>query len=122
MTVTVESPTGVNRWVWPLALTQLLVLAAYAYGAVAYLLTDAEYFPEQSPPTWAWPAVAAVALGIFPTVVFLALAVPTLRSASFRSAGPRWRASAAALVAASVVLLLVMATPPGWELFDWYVD
>ncbi|WP_281260817.1 hypothetical protein [Paractinoplanes atraurantiacus] len=26
------------------------------------------------------------------------------------------------VTAASVVMLLVMATPPGWEIFDWYVS
>ncbi|MEV4138404.1 hypothetical protein AB0J72_40320 [Dactylosporangium sp. NPDC049742] len=32
---------------------QWLLVVAYLYAAVAYLTTDAPYFPEQSPPGWA---------------------------------------------------------------------
>ncbi|MFF5225913.1 hypothetical protein [Dactylosporangium sp. NPDC000521] len=31
---------------------QWLLLIAYLYAGVAYLATDARYFPEQSPPGW----------------------------------------------------------------------
>ncbi|MEV0153039.1 hypothetical protein AB0H57_04765 [Micromonospora sp. NPDC050686] len=37
-----------------------------------------------------------------------------------RATRRQWR-PLAAVSAASVLMLLVMATPPGWELFDWYV-
>jgi hypothetical protein len=35
--------------VWVLAVTQPVLVAAYAYGAVAYLATDRAFFSEQSP-------------------------------------------------------------------------
>lgn len=100
---------------------QLLIVAAYGYAAVAYLTTDAEFFPEQSPPGWSWPAVIAVGIGFVPALLCVAVALPRLTSPGLRSARHRW---VGLVVATSLTgfMLLVMATPPGWELFDWYVD
>ncbi|MER7455730.1 hypothetical protein [Micromonospora sp. NPDC126480] len=121
MQATVDSPMLGSRLVSALVWTQLLVVLAYGYGVVAYLLTDAPYFPEQAPPGWSWPAVVAVGVGFFPALLCLLAAVPALMSAQIRSARRQWRALAA-VSAASVLMLLVMATPPGWALFDWYVS
>ncbi|MEV4462567.1 hypothetical protein AB0J51_02980 [Micromonospora echinofusca] len=112
---------GLTRWTWTLALVQLLIVAMYAYGAIAYLTTEAEYFPEQSPPGWAWPAVIAVGVGFIPALLCLAVALPKLNSSGLRADRRRWVGLA---VASSLtgLMLLVMVTPPGWELFDWYVS
>ncbi|MFC3504148.1 hypothetical protein ACFOOK_24705 [Micromonospora krabiensis] len=120
MEATVQATAGTGRRVWGLARVQLAVLVAYAYAAVAYLLTEADHFPEQAPPAWSWPAVAAVGVGFVPTLLCLLMALPLLASAAARDAQPRWR-TLAAVSGVSVLMLLVMATPPGWELFDWYV-
>ncbi|GAA1389648.1 hypothetical protein GCM10009661_79910 [Catellatospora chokoriensis] len=99
----------------------LVLVLAYLYGAVAYLVSDAAYFPEQSPPGWSWPAVLVTMFGFVPAAVLLLFAWGAWRS-------PRVRADAftrrlvAVAGAAAVLMLLVMATPPGWELFDWYVS
>ncbi|MFI7608665.1 hypothetical protein ACIBTV_26435 [Micromonospora sp. NPDC049366] len=120
MEATVQATAGTGRRVWGLTWVQLTVLAAYAYAAVAYLLAEADHFPEQAPPGWSWPAVAAVGVGYVPALICLLLALPLLASTAARDAQPRWRLLAA-VSGASVLMLLVMATPPGWELFDWYV-
>jgi hypothetical protein len=116
-----ESPGGPSRWTWTLASVQLLVVATYVYAAIAYLTTEAEYFPEQSPPGWAWPAVIAVGVGFVPVLLCLAAALPRLMSPGLRADRRRWTGLA---IASSLggLMLLVMATPPGWELFDWYVS
>ncbi|SCL38872.1 hypothetical protein GA0070624_6368 [Micromonospora rhizosphaerae] len=112
---------GTAHRVRTLVSIQLLIVAMYAYAAVAYLTTDAEYFPEQSPPGWSWPAVMAVGIGFLPAVLCLALALPRLASPRLRADRRRWAGLA---VASSLtgLMLLIMATPPGWELFDWYVS
>lgn len=92
-----DSPAHGSRRVSLLVGTQLVVLLAYGYGVVAYLVTDAPYFPEQAPPGWSWPAVVAVGIGFVPALLCLLVAVPILASADFR-AGHRqrrhWRSSA----------------------------
>ncbi|XVV09769.1 hypothetical protein ACQP2X_33635 [Actinoplanes sp. CA-131856] len=93
---------------------QAVVVAAYLYGVVAYLGTDARFFPEQSPPAWSYPAVLATALGLLIAVPCVFLAVRRLRVAPSRPL--------LAVTVASVVMVLVMVTPPGWEIFDWYVS
>ncbi|MGN9774621.1 hypothetical protein ACTMS0_02380 [Micromonospora sp. H33] len=120
MQTTVDSPVLGSRLVSALVWTQLLVVLAYGYGVVAYLLTDAPYFSEQAPPGWSWPAVVAVGIGFAPALLCLLVAVPALASADFRAERRQWR-PLAVVSAASILMLLVMATPPGWELFDWYV-
>ncbi len=115
-------PTSTSRaFAGALSTVQLVLVLAYAYGAVAYLTTDALYFPEQSPPGWSWPAVLATALGLPLAVLCLALAARAWRSAEVRSA-PQVRTLLAVTSVATALTLLVMATPPGWELFDWYVS
>ena len=52
--VTVSVPA--RRITWVLVTVQVVVAAAYFYGVVAYLTTDAAYIPEQAPPGWAVPA------------------------------------------------------------------
>jgi hypothetical protein len=98
-----------------------VLVAAYAYGAVAYLAGDAAYFPEQAPPGWSWPAVLVVAVGWLPALVCLALAVRWLARADWRADRRRWT-GLAIVTAATAAMLLTMATPPGWVLFDWYVS
>jgi H+/Cl- antiporter ClcA len=120
MQATVERPAGTSRWMWASVWVQVLVVLAYSYAVVAYLVTDAEYFPEQAPPAWSWPAVLAVGVGFIPGLLCLLVALPLLASADFRAEHRQWRLLGM-VSAASVVMLLVMATPPGWELFDWYV-
>ncbi len=100
---------------------QWLLVAAYLYAAVAYLTTDALYFPEQSPPGWSWPAVIVVFFGSVPAAICLAFSVPGLKSPRLRADRAKWTVLAVTC-AATAVMLLVMATPPGWALFDWYVD
>ncbi|OZV76453.1 hypothetical protein CA850_26765 [Micromonospora echinospora] len=116
-----DSRAGDARRVWPLTAIQLLLVAAYAYAAVAYLTTDADFFPEQSPPGWSWPAVVVVGIGFVPALLCLAVALPRLASTRLRAerSSPLGLAVASAL---TVLMLVVMATPPGWELFDWYVS
>ena len=120
MQATAERAAGTSRRVWTLVWIQLLILSAYSYAVVAYLITDAEYFPEQAPPAWSWPAVVAVGVGFIPALLCLLVALPLLTSADFRAEQPRWRLLAM-VSAASIAMLLVMATPPGWDLLDWYV-
>jgi len=108
-------------WVMRVVLwVQALVVLAYIYAVVAYLVTDAGYFPEEAPPAWSWPAVAAVGAGFIPAVLCMLVALPLLTWADFRAEHRGWRLLAT-ISAANVIMLLVMATPPGWELFDWYV-
>ena len=110
------------RWsAWVLTGVELMLVAAYGYGAVAYLTSDAGYFPEQAPPLWSWPAVIVVGIGYVPAVICLLAALPALTSPALRAERRRWWWLGVAS-AATVVMLLVMATPLGWELFDWYVD
>ncbi|WP_326558925.1 hypothetical protein [Micromonospora sp. NBC_01796] len=119
MIASVANPAVKLRWVGPLVSIQLLVIAAYLYAAVAYLVSDAAYFPEQSPPGWSWPAVIAVGVGFVPAIISLAVARPILMSPQSRRGG--WT-PLAVTSAATLLMLLVMATPPGWALFDWYVS
>jgi hypothetical protein len=119
-----DASIGANRAVLPSAYAvttvQLLLVAAYAYGVVAYLTSDAGYFSEQAPPAWSWPAVIVTGLGFVPAVVCLLVALPLLASPTIRQhPGARW--SLILATAAGGAMLLVMATPPGWHLFDWYV-
>lgn len=67
------------------------------------------------------PAVLATALGLPLAVICLAPAARAWRSAEVRSA-PQVRKLLAVTSVATLLALLVMATPPGWELFDWYVS
>jgi hypothetical protein len=107
--------------VWGLVSVQAVLVAAYAYGAVAYLATDAAYFPEQAPPGWSWPAVLVVAVGWLPALVCLGLAARSLARSDRRAEPVRWFALAIATGAAGA-MLVTMATPPGWALFEWYVS
>ncbi|MEG3632929.1 hypothetical protein [Micromonospora palythoicola] len=120
MRAVAERSVGSSRWAWALVSAQVIVVLAYGYAVVAYLVTDADYFPEQAPPAWSWPAVVVVGIGFVPTLLCLLLALPLLASADFRAVHRRWRLLGT-VSAASILMLLVMATPPGWELFDWYV-
>ncbi|HEX5595613.1 MAG TPA: hypothetical protein VFX61_06260 [Micromonosporaceae bacterium] len=99
---------------------QLLIVSGYGYAVAAYLMDDAVSFPEHAPPVWSWPAVIAVGIGYVPAVLCLLLAVPAL-SARSRLYPGQWRRLAAAS-AATGLMLLAMASPFGWELFDWYVS
>ncbi|BCL15293.1 hypothetical protein [Micromonospora sagamiensis] len=121
MRTDVGGRAGVARRGWVLVAGQLLIVGTYAYAAVAYLTTDAEYFPEQSPPAWSWPAVIVVGIGFVPALVCLAMALPRLFSARLRAERAPWFGLAVAS-ALTGLMLVVMATPPGWELFDWYVS
>ena len=120
MQATVDGPARVDRRARVLVWTQVPVLLAYGYAVVAYLVTDAPYFPEQAPPAWSWPAVVAVGIGFVPALLCVLVAIPLLSSAGLQAERRDWRLLAV-VTAASVLMLLVMATPPGWELFDWYV-
>jgi hypothetical protein len=110
-----------RRATWVLIAVQAIVVAAYLHGTVAYLVTDAAFFPEQAPPAWALPAVLATAGGFLVAVPCALLALPLLTWPGYRAGNRRWPLLAAAS-AANLMMLLVMATPPGWELFDWYVS
>ncbi|GAA0486078.1 hypothetical protein Ade02nite_09770 [Paractinoplanes deccanensis] len=110
-----------RRGPWILISLQAIVVTAYLYGVIAYVTTEATFFPEQSPPAWAFPAVVATAAGFLVAVPCVLLALPRLTRPAYRTATPSWRLLAAA-TAASVLMLAVMATPPGWEIFDWYVS
>ena len=107
--------TGLLLWI------QVLFVAAYGYALVAYALTDAEYFPEQAPPAWAWPAVLAVGIGWLPAALCLLLAGVVLFVARRQTGQWRWRWLGVVTVACAVTLL-VMVSPVGWGLFDWYVS
>lgn len=123
MQTTLERSTLAGRSMWVMRVVlwvQALVVLAYIYAVVAYLVTDAGYFPEEAPPAWSWPAVAAVGAGFIPAVLCMLVALPLLTWADFRAEHRGWRLLAT-VSAANVIMLLVMATPPGWELFDWYV-
>jgi hypothetical protein len=110
-----------SRLVWVLVTVQLALVAAYSYGVVAYLASDAQSFPEHAPPGWSWPAVVASGVGYCPAAICLALAVMlAVIWPELRADRALWRWLVGASVAAAV-MLMVMATPPGWELFDWYV-
>lgn len=63
----------------------------------------------------------AVGVGYLPVGLCLLVTGPLLVSADFRRRDNRWRPLALA-GAASVLMLITMVTPPGWALFDWYVD
>jgi hypothetical protein len=106
-------------WLLPMVIQTLLVMA-YTYAAIAFLTTDAGYFSEEAPPTWSWPAVIVVGVGYVPALVCLAVALADLASPDLRADRSQWRLLAVT-TGASVAMLLVMATPPGWHLFDWYV-
>ncbi|WP_238015607.1 hypothetical protein KZZ52_55600 [Dactylosporangium sp. AC04546] len=110
-----------GRLLWTLVVIQGVIVALYGYAAVAYLTSDAGFFPEQAPPVWAWPAVAVVGLGFVPAATALVVAVPGLASPRVREDRRRFTALAVATTASALVLA-VMATPPGWVLFDWYVS
>lgn len=113
--------TGGTRLIWILVATQLLIVLTYGYAAIAYLTTDAKYFSEESPPGWSWPAVIVVGIGFVPAMLCLALALPALAAPRVRSERRRWT-GLAITSAAAVLMLVIMATPPGWALFDWYVS
>ncbi|MEU4692354.1 hypothetical protein [Actinoplanes sp. NPDC023714] len=106
---------------WSLTAVQAVVAAAYFSGVIAYATTDALYFPEQAPPGWAWPAVVATAIGFLLLVPCLLLAVPLLAARDYRIANRFWVLLLAA-TAAGLAALLTMASPAGWEIFDWYVS
>ena len=118
-----DAPTASNRAVLPSAFVvttiQLLLVAAYAYGVAAYLTTDAVYFSEEAPPAWSWPAVLVTGLGFVPATISLLVALPLLASPTIRGhPSARWWLGLATVACGA--MLLVMATPPGWHLFDWY--
>jgi hypothetical protein len=98
---------------------QLLLVAGYAYGVAAYLTTDAAYFTEEAPPAWSWPAVIVTGFGWVLAIVCLLVALPLLAWSTVRAhRSARWWLGLT--TAACGAMLLVMATPPGWFLFDWY--
>ncbi|MDG4833869.1 hypothetical protein O7627_31845 [Solwaraspora sp. WMMD1047] len=120
--MTTMTPMTANRRVLDLlGAIQFLIVAGYAYALIAFLATDAAYFPEQAPPGWSWPAVVVVGLGFIPAAFCLVLAAPPLVSPVVRADRRRWR-WLAGTSAASVLMLLVMVSPLGWEIFDWYVS
>jgi hypothetical protein len=100
---------------------QLVIVAGYAYAVIAFLATDAAYFPEQAPPGWSWPAVVTVGIGFVPAAFCLLLAAPPLASPVVRADRRRWWWLAGTSLA-SVLMLLLMVSPLGWEIFDWYVS
>lgn len=120
MSTDVKGRANVARRGWVLVSAQLLIVAAYAYAVIVYVTSAAGYTPEQSPPDWSWPAAIVVGAGFVPAALSLAVALSRLASA-------RWRAQRSAWIGLAVssaltgLMLVVMATPPGWELFDWYV-
>lgn len=116
----VEGRAIAARRGWVLVSVQLLIVATYAYAAIAYVTTDAASFPEQSPPGWSWPAVVVVGAGFVPAVLSLAVALSRLTSARWRARRSTWIGLAVSSTLTGL-MLVVMATPPGWELFDWYV-
>jgi hypothetical protein len=121
MTATVTSQTRSRRYVWVLVLTQLVLVIAYGYGAVAYVTTDRAFFPEQSTPFWAWPAVVATGIGWLPAFVCVtASLLASAFSPELRADRRQWVWLRAATIAATT-MLAVMVTPAGWVLFNWYV-
>jgi hypothetical protein len=118
-TMTVSVPA--RRTTWVLVTVQVVVAAAYFYGVVAYLTTDAAYFPEQAPPAWAVPAVLATLFGPLVALLCLLAAVPLVLRRGYRAGNPGSRVLVAATVAGTVTLL-TMASPLGWAIFDWYVS
>ena len=100
---------------------QAIVAGAYLYGVVAFLTTEAESFPEHAPPAWAMPAVLATVFGVAIGPLCLLVAGPLLSWRRYRDGNHQWPALAAA-TAASALMLAVMASPLGWEIFDWYVS
>ncbi|MBG0568431.1 hypothetical protein [Actinoplanes aureus] len=106
---------------WVLILIQATVAAAYGYGVVAYLTTDAEFFPEHAPPAWALPAVYATFLGPPATLTCILVSATLLRRSDYRSSNVFWRLLAAACTV-SVAALITMVSPLGLEIFDWYVS
>jgi hypothetical protein len=113
--------TANRRVIDLLGAIQLLVVAGYAYALIAFLMTDAAYFPEQAPPGWSWPAVVVVGIGYIPAVICLLLAAPRLASPVLRADLRRWRWLLGTSIA-SVIMLVLMVSPLGWEIFDWYVS
>ncbi len=67
------------------------------------------------------PAVAATALGFLIALPCALVALSLLRSGEYRAANRSWPLLAGA-TAASIIMLVTMATPTGWEIFDWYVS
>lgn len=100
---------------------QAIVALAYFYGLVAFLTTEAESFPEHAPPTWAFPAVMATLFGVLILPLCLLIAGLLLARRGYREANRQWPALATA-TAASALMVLVMVSPLGWEIFDWYVS
>jgi hypothetical protein len=121
MTATLANQTTPRRYVWVLVVTQLTLVIAYSYAAVAYLTTDREFLPEQAPPSWAWPAVVAVGIGWLPGFVCVAVSIlVSAFSTDLRADRRQWVWLRAATISATT-MLAVMVTPVGWRLFDWYV-
>ncbi|WP_229073414.1 hypothetical protein [Actinoplanes sp. DH11] len=106
---------------WILIVLQGVVAAAYFSGVLAFAVTDERSFPEHAPPLWAWPAVVATALGFLIGFVCVLTSVPLLARRSYRTHNRWWRVLAAT-TAADLVMLIVMISPPGWQIFDWYVS
>lgn len=106
---------------WALTLVQTLVVAAYTHGLIAYLTTDREYWTEQSPPAWALPAVYATIFGAVVAIPCVIAGVLLLRNNDRRALGLPARLLTAACVA-GVAMLVVMVSPLGWAVFEWYVS
>src|SRR5262245_21696245 len=121
MEMAVPNPTRSPRYGWVFAAIQLLLVATYVFAAVAFLTTDAQSFPEQSPPLWSWPAVIVVGIGWLPAFVCVPMTSwALLYSEVLRGDRRQWTwllVSGAAYLA----MLFVMGTPPGQVLFDWFV-
>jgi hypothetical protein len=103
-----------------LILIQTVVVTAYTHGVIAYLTTDREYWTEQSPPAWALPAVYATIFGAVVAIPCVIAGVRLLRRNDHRALGLPARLLKAACVA-SVAMLVVMVSPLGWKVFEWYV-
>ncbi|WP_250006919.1 hypothetical protein [Actinoplanes sp. M2I2] len=105
---------------WALALIQTVVVAAYTHGVIAYLTTDLEYWSEQSPPAWALPAVYATIFGAVVAIPCVVASVLLLKRNDRQALGLPARLLTAACVG-SVAMLVVMVSPLGWAIFEWYV-
>jgi hypothetical protein len=106
---------------WSLTGVQMLVAGCYFYGVAAYLTTDARYFPEQAPPAWALPAVYSTLFGLIFVVPCLLVAAPLLKSGDYRAENRLWPMLALA-TGLGLATVVTMASPLGWEIFDWYVS